>query len=123
MSSEGEQTVQGERNPAGHYKFDQAIFMFPDGEREEAERCLKIQRGFEAALSQDISVYDTMAKGIKKLEDKLGFEEVSHYKLFHLLTGSTLSEEDWKRYPLDTPQGDFKALIDNEIAPAMKEAA
>ena len=123
MSIEQAQLATNEQEPGGNFSFEQAMFMFSDDEREGAQNFLEIQQDYEKAFLADPSLYDTLVNGIKRLEDELGFEEVGHYKLYHLLTGSTLSEGGWKKYPMDTPGGHFQKLIEGEIVPILNKAA
>lgn len=119
--SEKQPGISPELGKSRGFSFKDALFIFDQDEREKAEEYIKIQNKFEEAYLDNLDLYDLLVKGIQKLSDKLGFEEASHYKLYHLLCGSTLREEDWKKYPLDTPERDFDQLIQNTILPALKD--
>ena len=121
MINELEQSALVEKEPVKNYLFEQAIFMFTDDERGEAQRYLDIYKEFETAFLKDSSLYSALVNRMKRLEDELGYEGMGHYKLYHLLTASTLSEENWKKYPMDTPQGHYRNFIENELVPILEE--
>jgi len=111
-----------EKQPRKHALFEQAMYAFPDEEKEAADVFLSVYKEiYNRFMEGDDDLLPFVHDQVNTLTSKIGAEEIGHYKLFHLLMGSTLDIEDWKKYPLDTTDHDFENLINNVILPELKK--
>jgi len=61
-------------------------------------------------VADKLRMYDLISGSINALIKEKG-EAVRDCKLFHKLVASSLSNEQWKEYPMDTPDNDIERFI------------
>lgn len=111
-----EQIRPGDYIDRPHYTtFEQNIANLNEEERDLAERMIEIYHGYAAAINKS-KAYEFVINFCKDLIKKKGDEVVRHCKLFHLLIGSSLSDEQWREYPMDTQDNDIEKFMSKSLS-------
>lgn len=100
--------------------FNANIDYFPEAQQDEARLYSEINDRVIASLEYDMGAYDSVTDFSNNLMAEKGNGYVKDCKLFHILTGSGLTRDKWETMPMDTPDGDFKRFVDEELIPLLK---
>ena len=101
-----------EKEQERNLRFTEAIDLFPEEEKESAQYCAELYQAVNWRKHPER--YQEMVEFIKGLLKEKG-EEVRRCKLFHLFAGSSLPEELWREFPLDTPEEDFQRFAREKL--------
>ncbi len=96
-------------------RFAEAIDIFPEEEKELARYHLDLYRQLDWRRHPEI--YDSIAEFVQDLVAEKGDSTARGCKLFHLYVGSTLPENEWRKFPLDTPDRDFTNFAQSTLKP------
>lgn len=113
-----EQAVGLEAERSGGLSFQKSIHLFPEEQRPEAERYAEI---VDQAYASDLEkAYDLTLKFCQEMIKAYGRDSVGDLKLYHLLAGSSLTNEQCRTLPLDTDKKEFGHFIDETLKPLIK---
>lgn len=102
------------------YVFNDAIHLFPEEERAQAEKLAAINDQISLLAHSNfdkyMEVYQLVDEFCQRMIKKYGDGTARRYKLFHMISGSSLFEDDWRFFPLDTPEGEFDIFITETLA-------
>lgn len=99
--------------------FEQNIASLSEDERARGERMVEIYHRY-IATGGNSEVYSLISKSINALLKEKG-EGVRECKLFHLIVGSSLDAEQWREFPLDTPDHDIEKFMAGPLSELLAE--
>ena len=99
--------------------FMEAINLFPKEEKADAKRYADIYSKLKGSPETAIEVNDIITTYLLNLEEQ--DDNIRNYKLYKLLSGNSLSPEEWESIPMDTPNGDLGRFIEEKLAPLLDE--
>ena len=110
--------------------FADAIHFFPEDEQEEARKYLDIRQAFTKVALENIKRGDSTAYDlVGNFCNKDNIARLKKSKLYHLFVGSGIPLfvdngvllDSWQKLPMDTPGGEWKDFIENEIEPLISK--
>jgi len=113
------ETLEPDEKGEGVYTFANAAEFFPEEEREIARFHIDVYHRISKFISTNL--YSFIASFINKLAEEKGNGVVRHCKLFHLYSFSSLSEKEWRKLPMDTPEGDFDRFAREKLIPLLEQ--
>ncbi len=108
------------KEPESDPSFKANIDYFPQDQRDEARSYDSINDRVMASFEQGLDAYNAITNFSHNLIAEKGRSYVQNCKLFHILIGSGLPRHKWENMPMDTPDGDYKRFIDEELIPLLE---